>query len=326
MESIPLLIVLGLAGLVLGGEALVRGASKLASALGISPMIIGLTVVAFGTSTPELAVSLKAAFSGNADIALSNVVGSNIFNTLFILGVSAILSPLIIHSQMIKKEVPLMILCSVLLFILCLDKEISRIDGILLFLGILGYTTWLIFQARQHRKENQEIAKESEQEYGALRKEKFSFLKSSLFVVAGLGLVMVGADFLVKGAVLLAKGLGVSDTVIGLTIVAAGTSLPELVASVVATMKGERDIAVGNVIGSNIYNILAIVGLSGALSPKSLAVNSTLLHFDIPLMILTAALCWPLFRSDSRLSRKEGIFFLVSYCAYTAYLIKNASG
>lgn len=324
-SEIFLLLLGGLAFLVAGGELLVRGASRLAAALGVAPIVIGLTVVAFGTSTPELAVSLKAALSGNADISVSNVVGSNIFNVLFILGLSALISPLVIHSQMIAREVPIMIAISVLLALFALGGTIQRWEGLVLFIGIIAYTAWLVIEAKKKRQENRELEKESEQEYGSLQTQKKSLVSSIALVVVGLGIVMLGADWLVDGAVTLAKTLGVSDTVIGLTIVAAGTSLPEVVASIMATIKGERDIAIGNVVGSNIYNILAILGISGAIAPDGLAVNSTLLNFDIPVMIGVAFVCWPFFKTGKRLSRFEGTLFLAAYIAYTGYLIAQAS-
>jgi len=325
VESIALLIVVGLVGLVLGGEVLVKGASKLAATLGMPPILIGLTVVACGTSAPEMAVSLKATLAGNADIALSNVVGSNIFNTFFILGLAALVSPLVIHSQMIKREVPLMILFSLVLFAMSWSGGISRLEGAVLLIGIISYATWLIFEARRNRKENQELVKESAQEYGDLKKEKSPLIKSIALVLVGLGLVVLGADYLVKGAVSLAKDLGVSDTVIGLTIVAAGTSLPELMASVMATLRGERDIAVGNVVGSNIFNVLGIVGLPSLLSPTGMSVNPALFSFDMPVMVMSAVLCWPLFKSGGRLSRLEGFFLFSLYVAYTAYLVSHAT-
>lgn len=318
-------IVGGLLLLIVGGEFLVRGASRLAASLGVPSVIIGLTVVAFGTSTPELAVSFKAALAGSANIAVANVVGSNIFNTLFILGLSALVSPLIIHSQMIRREVPIMIGVSLLLYLLSLGGEISRMEGLLLFAGIVSYTTWLVLEARQNRKEDRPIVDESEKIYGSLKDGRKAVVVAVALVVGGLAIVMWGADLLVDGAVAMAKNLGVSDTVIGLTIVAAGTSLPEVVASLVATIKGERDIAVGNVVGSNLYNILAIIGITGAASPSGLAVGEQLLNFDIPLMIASAVLCWPFFKTGKRLSRLEGGVFLVGYIAYTTYLVLHAN-
>lgn len=314
------LLVGGLLFLILGGEFLVRGATRLAQMLGISPIVIGLTVVAFGTSTPELAVSLKAAFDGNANIAIANVVGSNIFNTLFILGICGLISPLIIHSQVIRREVPLMVAASAVLLLLSFGGVVSQVEGCFLFASLIAYTLWLIRDAKRHRAENQELERESVEKFQE-SPQHAKLWKVILLIATGLAFVMLGANWLVFSATEIARALGVSDTVIGLTIVAAGTSLPEVMASIVATYKGERDIAIGNVVGSNIYNILAIVGLSGAIVPGGLQVDPAMLNFDIPLMILAAAICWPFFKTGKRLSRPEAIVFLAAYAAYTAHLI-----
>lgn len=322
--NVSLLIILGLTFLIVGGELLVRGASRIASILGIPPMIIGLTVVAFGTSTPELAVSIDAALDGNSDISISNVVGSNIFNILFILGLSSLIAPLVIHSQIIKREVPIMIGASILLYLLSLGGQINQLEGLILFSMIIVYTTWLIFESLKNRSENNELIKESEIEYQV--KEKASLILPIFFVLGGLGIVMLGSDWLVSGATKMAKAFGVSDTVIGLTIVAAGTSLPEVIASVMATIKGERDIAVANVIGSNIYNILAIIGLSGLIVPAGLTVSPSMISFDYFVMIGVAFLCWPFFKTGKQLSRWEGCFLLLLYVIYTSYLINTSVG
>lgn len=318
-----LLLIAGLLLLIAGGELLVRGASKLAVTLGIPPVIVGLTVVAFGTSTPELAVSIQAAYSGSADLAVANVVGSNIFNILFILGLSALISPLLIHSQMIQREVPFLIGISLLTFVLGLNGQIAPWQGGVLFMVLVGYTAWLVREAMQKRAEDAELLREAEEVTARVSGKKV-FL-SIFFVVIGLGLVMLGADWLVQGASALARGLGVSEAVIGLTIVAAGTSLPEVVASVIATIKGERDIAVGNVIGSNIYNLLAILGLSSLASPAGLNIAPEILRFDIVVMIFVTILCWPFFRSGRMLSRVEGAIFFSGYIAYTGFLIWRAT-
>jgi cation:H+ antiporter len=325
--SIALLIIAGLVFLVFGGELLVRGASRLAAILGVPPMVVGLTVVAFGTSTPELAVSLKAALGGNADIAIANVVGSNIFNIFFILGVSALISPLIIHHRMVTREVPIMIGSSVLLYLFSIGGVINRVEGMVLFAGIIAYTWWQVHYARVSRKEKMSMEKELADDVSAVKAEGGLSLPMSIgLIVVGLGIVMFGADWLVRGATDLAKSLGVSDTVIGLTIVAAGTSLPEVVASIMATIKGERDIAVGNVVGSNIYNILAIIGISGTVVPNGISVNTQMFSFDYPVMLGAALLCWPFFKSGKQLSRLEGGIFLFAYIMYTAYLVRSASG
>lgn len=315
----------GIAALVVGGDLLVRGASRLAGLLGISPMVIGLTVVAFGTSTPELAVSLEAALKGNANIAIANVVGSNIFNVLFILGVSALIAPLLIHSTMIRREVPIMIAVSGLFWFFCRDLNIVFWEALVLFGLIIAYTAWLVIEARQQKAENAEIQKESEIEYGKLKTQGPNGWVSTALIIFGLGIVMLGADWLIKGAVQTAQFFGISDTIIGLTIVAAGTSLPEVVASIMATLKGERDIAVGNVIGSNIYNILAIIGLSGLVVPSGIQVDPNILAFDLPVMFGVALLCLPFFKTGKTLSRLEGCTFLALYVGYTVYLIQTAT-
>ncbi len=324
--SIALLIIAGFIFLILGGELLVRGASRLATVLGVPPMIVGLTVVAFGTSTPELAVSLQAALNGNADISIANVVGSNIFNIFFILGVSALISPLVIHQRMISREVPILIGATILLYLFSIGGNIARVEGIVLFAGIITYTWWQVRHAKVSRAEQKSMAKEFSEDTKAVKEEGGMSLPMSIgLIIVGLVIVMFGADWLVSGATDLAKSLGVSDAVIGLTIVAAGTSLPEVVASIMATIKGERDIAVGNVIGSNIYNILAIIGISGTVVPNGIAVNPSMFNFDYPVMLGAALLCWPFFKSGKTLSRLEGGVFLLGYILYTAYLVKNAS-
>lgn len=314
-------LAIGLIGLIIGGEFLVRGATKLAAILGIPAVIIGLTVVAFGTSAPELAVSLQAAFKSNADIAIANVVGSNIFNTLGILGLAALVSPLIIHSQMVKREVPFMIGISILLWGLAYNGALTRIEGILLISILTVYLFWLVREALQKKKENKEIELESESEFKPVPKSFSSLALSTLFLVGGLAIIMVGADKLVIGASDLARSLGVTDAIIGLTIVSIGTSLPEVVASVIATYKGERDIAVGNVIGSNIFNILCILGITSSI--QELQISSSIVKVDLPFMIFTAILTLGFFKRGLKLSRKVGAMLILLYCGYTAFLISQ---
>lgn len=319
----PLLsFVLGLVALVAGAELLVRGSSKLALSFGISPLVVGLTVVAFGTSAPELAVSVQSAWSGQVDIALGNVVGSNIFNVLFILGVSALITPLLVAQQLIRQEVPIMIGASLLLFALAWDGGISRYDAALLFGLMISYTVFLI---RQSRRENLAIAAEN-----AARSESGKvgwdghWAAQVLLIAAGLVLLVLGADWLVGAAITFAKQLGVSELVIGLTIVAAGTSMPEVATSIIAALRGERDIAVGNVVGSNTFNILGVLGLSGLVSPATLTVPQSLLSFDLPVMIAVAGACLPVFFSGNLIARWEGAVFLGYYTAYTTYLLLAA--
>jgi len=310
----------GLLLLTVGAEFLVRGASRLAGIAGISPLVIGLTVVAYGTSSPEMAVSVESAYSGQADIALGNVVGSNIFNVLFILGVCALIVPLRVVQQLVWLDVPLMIGATCLVMIMGLDGKISRVDGILLCAGAILYT---VFAIKQGRKESVAVKKEYADEYGNLGKSS-SWPVQLLLIVAGLAMLVLGAGWLVDSAVEIAKLIGVSELVIGLTIIAAGTSLPEVATSIIASIRGERDIAVGNVVGSNIFNILAVLGLSSAVSPEGINVAPAALTFDIPVMIAVALACAPIFLTGHLIARWEGAVFLLYYSAYTAYLILNA--
>jgi cation:H+ antiporter len=318
-----LFFVLGLGALILGAELLVRGASKLALAFGISPLVVGLTVVAFGTSSPELAVSVQSAWSGQVDLALGNVVGSNIFNVLFILGISALIAPLIVAQQLVRQEVPIMIGLSLLLLLLALDGGISRLDGALLFGLMVAYTAFVIVQSR---KENKAVEQEYAQEFGDAAKSAWdSHLAAQLgLIAAGLVLLVLGSNWLVEAAIAFAKYLGVSELVIGLTIVAAGTSLPEVATSILAAIRGERDIAVGNVVGSNTFNILGVLGVSGLVAPAALSVPPSLLAFDIPVMVAVALACLPIFFTGNLIARWEGALFLGFYIAYTAYLILAA--
>ncbi|PPS43205.1 calcium/sodium antiporter [Chroococcidiopsis sp. TS-821] len=311
------LLIIGLVLLVAGAEILVRGASRLAASAGVSPLVIGLTIVAYGTSSPELAVSLQSAFAGQADIALGNVVGSNIFNVLFILGVSALVAPLIVSQQLVKFDVPIMIGVSFLTQLLGYDGRIGRFDGILLFICGVAYTLFLIYQSRQEK--DTAVQEEYAREYGNYGTT--AWLVNLGLILGGLVLLVIGSRWLVSGAIAIAQAIGVSQLVIGLTIVAAGTSLPEVATSVVASMRGERDIAVGNVVGSNIFNILAVLGLASIFSPNGVAVSAAALRFDIPVMIVTAIACLPIFFTDNVISRWEGILFLGYYVAYTTYLI-----
>jgi cation:H+ antiporter len=313
----------GLAVLVGGGELLVRGASRLAAAIRISPLVIGLTVVAFGTSSPELAVSVRAALAGNADLALGNVVGSNIFNVLFILGISALIVPLVVSSQLIRRDVPLMIGASVLLLVLGADGSINRLEGLLLFGGIVAYTWWCV---RQSRKEMGDVGAEFAQEWRQGKTGLRAILAYSALIVTGLALLGFGSRWLIDGAVSVAESLGVSELVIGLTIVAAGTSLPEVVTSIVAAVRGERDIAVGNVVGSNIFNILCVLGLAGVIAPGGVAVSPSALWFDVPVMIAVAVACLPVFFTGHVIARWEGGLFFFYYLAYMTYLVLNAAG
>lgn len=314
------LILSGLVALVIGGEVLVRGASAVAAAFRIPPLVIGLTVVAFGTSTPELGVSLQAAFSGASDVAIGNVVGSNIFNVLLILGISSLVTPLVVSSQLIRFDVPLMIAVSCLTWALASDGVVSRIDGSILFAVLIVY---LVICLRTARRESKAVKDEFAAEYAGVDHEPARLPLQFTLIAVGLVCLGFGSKWLVSGAVAVATSFGVSELVIGLTIVAAGTSLPEVVTSVVASFRGERDIAVGNVVGSNLFNLACVLGLTGILSPDGIPVSAEAIRFDMPIMCLVAAACLPIFFTGSRISRTEGIVFLIGFVAYNFVLIWN---
>ena len=314
-------LIVGLVLLVYSADFLVKGAANIAAALGISPLIVGLTVVAFGTSAPELAVSVMSAFKGQADIAVGNVVGSNIFNILLILGVSALIIPLVVNAQLVRFDVPVMIFVSVLLYFLSMDGLISRTDGIILFVLLLAYVAFLLRLSKKEKDAG--VLSEFEQEYGKPAVNP-KWLKNIAFVVFGVAGLVIGSDRLVYGAVFIAKEFGVSELIIGLTIISAGTSLPEVATSVVAALKGERDIAVGNVVGSNIFNIVTVLGISSIVSPNGVAVAKAALDFDMLFMIAIAIAALPVFFHGYRIGRASGFFFLAFYGAYITYLILDA--
>jgi cation:H+ antiporter len=315
-------VVVGLVVLVVGGELLVRGASALALAARVSPLVVGLTVVAYGTSSPELAVSVRASFAGQADIAVGNVVGSNICNILLILGASALICPLVVHSQLIRFDVPVMILVSIVLMVMGWNHSISRGEGLLLFAGALAYTVWAVVQSRRESRTVQAEFAEHLPARAPVNLRHVGF--QVLLIVVGLLLLAAGANWLVDGAVEIARTLGVSELIIGLTIVAVGTSLPEMVTSIVAAVRGARDIAVGNIVGSNIFNILAVLGLSSVLAPNGVRVSDAARQFDIPVMVVVAIACLPVFVTGNRIARWEGLFFLAYYVAYTSFLVFDA--
>jgi len=316
-----LFFLLGLAALVIGAESLVRGASKLALSLGISPLVVGLTVVALGTSSPEVAVSVGAVLNGNTDIAVGNVVGSNILNVLLVLGVSALITPLIVHSQLIRQEVPIMIGASLLLAVLVVDGRLGRWEAALFVALLVAYMAFLVIQSRAA---NAQLRKEYA---GAVQRSgewDSHWAVQTVLVAAGLALLVLGAEWLVEAAVAFARAFGVSDLVIGLTVIAVGTSMPEIAASIMAAVRGERDIAVGNVIGSNLFNILGCLGLSGVVSPSGLTVAPAVLHFDLWVMLAVAVACLPVFIAGRKIGRAKGLLFLGYYLAYVAYVILGA--
>ena len=308
----------GLAVLIAGAEGLVRGASRLALLAGISPLVVGLTVVAMGTSAPELVVCVKAGLTGNPDLAVGNVVGSNIFNVLFILGAAALITPLVVARQIVRLEVPIMIGASLLMWALALDRRVSAAEGAALTALMIGYTGWTI------RRSRREVAAKREEAGPVEPPTARAVLGGVALVAGGLVLLVLGARWFVDGSVSLARALGVSDLVIGLTIVAAGTSMPEVATSVVAALRGERDIAIGNVVGSSIFNVLGILGISALVTPGGLGVASAVVDFDLPVMVAVAIACLPIFMTGYSIGRLEALVFLGYYAAYVAYLVLAA--
>ncbi len=318
-----LLFIIGLILLIIGAEALVRGASRLAGAVGITPLVIGLTVVAFGTSSPELAVSIFSAMQpgSGADVAVGNVVGSNIFNILLILGLSAFTTPLLVDQKLVRIDVPIMIGLSVLLPVFGWNGIVGRLEGLLLFGGSIAYTVFAVYQGR---RETEAVSAEYDAMFG-YRNAAVHLGLNGLLIAAGLAMLVVGSRWLVSGAVAMAESFGVSELVISLTIISAGTSLPEVATSMMASLRGQRDIAVGNVVGSCIFNLLVVLGLSGVVVPDGIAVASAVLAFDIPVMIAASLACLPIFFTGYQIGRLEGLLFLAYYIAYLAYVILEAT-
>ncbi len=319
----PFLFACGFVALIGGAELMVRGASHLASAVGISPLVVGLTVVAFGTSAPELGVSVMSSWSGQGGIAVGNVVGSNIANVLLILGLSALAAPLVVSRQLLRVEVPLVLGVSLLAWGMALDGTVGRLDGLLLFSGVIGYTVWAI---RRSRRENRRCDQEVADGPAGDRAAGNALGRNLLLVVAGLVLLGLGSNWLVFGAVALARLFGVSDLLVGLTVVSIGTSLPELATSVMASLRGQRDMAVGNIVGSNLFNIMAVLGLTAAVAPGGVPVAGQALGFDFPVMVAVMAVCLPIFYRGYLVSRWEGALLTGYYLIYTLYLVLSAVG
>lgn len=313
--------VAGLAALIVGAEILVRGSTRLAFAVGVSPLVIGLTVVAWGTGSPELAVGVGAALNGQPDLTIGNVIGSNIANVLLVLGLAAAVAPLRVSDRLVRIDVPIMIAVSIITWLLALDGTLGRFDGILLFSGIVVYTVMSIRMSRKSRS----VILEEYADALDLAVPYHRKLAYCGYIAVGFGLLTLGARWLVDGASQIAQVLGVSELIIGLTIVAIGTSLPEVATSAVASYRGERDIAVGNVVGSNIFNILAVLGATAIIAPGGIQVSPSAMGLDIPVMIAVAVACMPIFYSGKLIDRWEGFLFLWSYVGYLAYLVFKAT-
>jgi len=318
-----LVFFLGLGALVAGAEALVRGASKIAISLGISPLVVGLTIVAIGTSSPEIAVSVGAVLSGTTDIAVGNVVGSNIFNVLVVLGACAVITPMVVHSQVIRQEVPIMIGASVVLAVMVFDGRLGRWESVQLLGLLIAYLVFLVLQSRAETARTGDPHAEAVTGNGGWDRH---WSVQVLLIFAGLALLVIGSEWLVSSAVVFARALGVSDLIIGLTIIAVGTSMPEVATSVTAAVRGERDIAVGNVVGSSTLNILGCLGIAGAVSHDGLGIAPAVLNFDLWVMLAVSFACLPAFMLRREIGRRRGLMFLAFYVAYVAYLILGAQG
>lgn len=335
----------GLITLVVGAELLVRGASDIAARLRVPAIIVGLTIVAYGTSAPELAVSTAAAFHGDASIALGNVVGSNIFNVFFILGLSSVILPLTVSFKLIRFDVPVMIGTSIAGLLICADGLIDRRDGVILLSLLILYSLWCLLEGVRETREMRRsetagrietlphaaadltgTAEPAPLQNPAAGMHGRSFFRDVSLIGLGLVMLVVGADWLVHGASRTARYFGVSELVIGLTVVAAGTSLPELATSVVAAFRKQVDLAVGNVVGSNIFNLLGVLGTAAVCDPTGIAVERATLEFDFLVMIAAACACLPIFFTGLRINRTEGVLLLGWYLLYTVNLILDSAG
>jgi len=308
----------GLVALYYGAEWLVRGAARLARGFGVSPLVVGLTVVAFGTSSPELVVSVLAALRGQADVAMGNVVGSNILNIALILGLAALVRPLQAQMRLIVRETPIMIAAGVLLLFLGRDGAVGRPDGVLCLAGLAAYIAFVLRTARRERVEIQQEFAEFERAE-EMEPAGRGRARAALLVVAGLAGLAIGARLLVDASLFFARALGVSELLISVTIVALGTSLPELATSVLAAWRNEADIAVGNIVGSNIFNTLGILGLAGLLHPVGM--NPGLLRLEVPVMLAVSILLAPILATGLRIGRIEGALLVAGYALFTAVLV-----
>lgn len=322
----PLTVVLLLVGfvlLVVGAEWLVRGASAIAAAAGVGPVVIGLTIVAYGTSAPELAVSVGGVLTGANDIAVGNVVGSNAFNLLVVLGLAALAGGLVVHERIVRIDVPLLLAATLVTWWMASDGVIGRLEGGLLFASALAYTAWLVIAARREpRDRTAGFAATAPDRLEARMRP----IRAVLLLVVGLGVLVLGADLLVDSAVSLAAAFGVSDLVIGLTIVAVGTSLPELATSVVAARRGERDIAVGNAVGSSLFNLIVVLGGAALVGPSGMPVNADALALDLPVAVVIVLVTVPALALGLRMAPWEGVVLLAVYTAYLVVMVRVGTG
>lgn len=312
-----IILVIGFVLLIKGADFFVEGSSSVAKKFNVPSLIIGMTIVAMGTSLPELAVSVTASMTGNNTLAVSNVAGSNIFNLMVVCGACALFAPLTIEKNTLLKEFPFSIICAGLLVVLgFLGMSLGRVDGIIFLVIFIVYLLWMIRSAKQARNAEDKLEKE-EEEFVEEEIKILPMWKCLIFIIGGMIAIKFGGDFVVDGASAIAAGFGLSQTLIGLTIVALGTSLPELVTSIVAARKDEVDMALGNVIGSNIFNILLILGVAAAISPITFLMENII---DIVILIVMSLVVWIFAWTSKEINRKEGIMMLLMYAVYMVYI------
>ncbi|PUA45251.1 conjugal transfer protein TraR [Pseudomonas protegens] len=311
-------LISGLVMLIAGAELLVRAAVRLSARLRVRPLIMGLSVVAFSSSAPQMAISLQATLADNTDIAVGSVIGSSIFNILVILGLSALIIPLRVSRQLVRLDIPLMIGASALVFVLAYNERLTPSDGLILLAALLLYLVLLLRQSRHPARPPLPSATD--------RRGYAPRLSSMLLVLLGLGLLVFAGHLLLGAAVTVADDLGLSERVMGLTVIAVSTSLPQLATSLLAAVRGQRDIAVGNVIGSNLFNLLGVLGFTALVAPTPLSVSPNALDFDLPVLLCVAVLCLPVFYSGYRITRAEGLLFLGLYLAYGLHVVSFTTG
>ncbi|WP_371192981.1 calcium/sodium antiporter [Glaciecola sp. SC05] len=318
----------GLLLLIISAQVLLKGAVALATDYGIPPLIVGLTIVAFGTSAPELAVSVQAALTEQTDVALGNVIGSNLFNVLFIMGLCALILPLKVSAQLVKQDIPILLALTLLVYLFALDQLISRFNALILIILLIAYLMLLLKQSKNTEPNDSGVSATLDH-ISTDKKPKASFAQSfvinMVLVIGGIAGLAFGSNLLVSSSVAFAKMLGISELLIGLTVLAIGTSLPEIVTSLIAVFNKQRDIAVGNIIGSNIFNLVAVLGVTGLVSSAGIPVSLGLLEFEFPFLIVFALFCLPIAFSGYLIDRKEGFFFLAMYMLYSLYLWMNAN-
>lgn len=309
----------GLAALLVCGHLVVDGASKLGARFGLTPMVVGLTIVAAGTSAPELAVVLQSVAADDSPLAVGSIIGSNTANILLVLGLAAMSGTIHVTSRIVRIDIPIMITASVAMLVMSLDGTLTRVDGLLLFGGLVAFVTWTLRTAPRANGHVRE-AREPAQVVGA------GLGPIVVKLLAGIAGLAAAARFVVSGAEEIATSLGVPELIVGLTIVALGTSAPEIVTTVIAALRGRRDLAVGNAVGSNIFNILLVLGASSVIAPDGIAIGADAVELDLPIMVAAAVACLPIVFWDNRLNRWEGGVFVGYYVAYVVFLVLDGTG